>query len=235
MTTALAMETPGLSPLDALLDHLRPRDLPVRVDEVAERLALRIAVKRLEGRDAELNENTRTISLGADEHGSPHPDGFTSRQRFSAAHEVAHWLARRWPHVMPDERRKEVQANIVAGEILLPWEAVHGALQMAGGGSGLPSVVVRLSSRAWVSREAAARRLLGLIGDAHLAEYELVGLGAELVWTTIAESRLKDASVLSYLSDETEAPGWEYLRLGRSRLLVARRPTPLRTAEMAPR
>ncbi len=100
---------------------------------------------------------------------------------FTLLHEFAHVLLRQSPlcdlhedtAADSDEQRSEVFCNHVAGNILVPSEALEREIKSLGLGAGNPneSAIETLSKRFSVSREVVVRRLL-TIGRVPLGFYQ---------------------------------------------------------------
>jgi hypothetical protein len=148
------------SPLEVLLQSLRASDLPVKVAAVAARLGLSIERRELDGAAALLDMGARKIILPVCDSRGQYQEGYTARDRFSIAHELAHLLCQRWPHVMPRGFNGiEKLCDYLAGEILMPRNVILPKLSPDPTPSQALELLLGLNVDAYVSYHAAAMRL----------------------------------------------------------------------------
>lgn len=113
-------------------------DIPVRLSEVARRLGLTVRSSTLPaGISGEIRPARGSFEIKVNRHDSK------GRQRFTVAHELAHYLLHRdqigqgvtddalYRSSLSDAR--EAEANRLAAEILMPLPAVRAALEAYGG------------------------------------------------------------------------------------------------------
>src|SRR3954453_12360773 len=156
--------------LTLLLNGLRAEDLAVWPSFMAERLDYRIACVPLRDADARVTFDDRRILVASQSGGRRFADGFTARQRFSLAHELAHVLLARWPHAMPSHLvEAERICDFVASEILMPRSPVEEIVQRSNEGKDVLDGLVTLSQSAWVSRHAAAIRFRSFVPELRVA------------------------------------------------------------------
>ena len=159
MTTVL-MELRNRSALDVLLDSLRLPNIPVHPDDIADRLGIGVEIGQTSAtHEGELSRvGQRYVIRVAPAAGAVWPDGFSSRQRFSIAHELAHYFQLTRQHVMPtDAPSIERKCDVVASQILLPHAAVSSQIRLVPS-DRLASAIAFVADEAWVSDEVSARR-----------------------------------------------------------------------------
>ena len=141
------------------------KSIPVKLSALANALGVRIVASTLPaGISGELRPSNDGFQISINRHDS------SRRQRFTVAHELAHYLLHR-DHIgsgikddvlyrsgLSDSR--EAEANRLAAEIIMPFEELRRALSKHG---GIPSedVVAKLAVEFGVS-DAAMRIRLGL-------------------------------------------------------------------------
>ncbi len=149
-----------------LLDSLREPSLPVDVVAMARRLGASVHTDSgesdLTGALAERGGRLRITVQPQD--GPRHFDGFTSRQRFTIAHEIAHVLLTRWSQsICLRSGSVERACEEIASEILMPSELVFDRAVGVRSGDELLVAVEQLSRDACVSTRAAAIAVVRLL------------------------------------------------------------------------
>jgi len=146
-----------------LAARFRQQHRPLTPDRLAAGIGFSWRVAPLAGRDGLLERRSRTILVAAGQ--AP------SRQRFSLAHEVMHYLIETDGDLLSDlhdtyegrqlETALERLCNLGAAEMLLPQEVVARELSAAGPN---PRLVWELAASHGVSEAAAAVALSSLLG-----------------------------------------------------------------------
>lgn len=155
----------------ALLKDSGVTELPVPVEQIARRLGAQITYESFEGEiSGMLYRDRGTTVIGVNSRHAP------TRQRFTVAHEIGHFLIHKGQPVFIDRfvrvnlrngesNPEEVQANAFAAELLMPRAMVRDAINNALSGRRdiTPQEVVSvLAARFEVSAAAMQYRLINL-------------------------------------------------------------------------
>ena len=152
-----------ISPSERMVVEEHLTSIPVRVSEIAKGLGVKLVASTLPaGISGEIRPRDGGFVVSVNRHDSPR------RQRFTVAHELAHFLIHRdqigdgisddvlYRSALSDTR--EAEANRLAAEILMPANLVRASYERSGG-VATDDVVAKMAEEFGVSEVAMRIRL----------------------------------------------------------------------------
>jgi len=187
------------------------REFPNGPESLARRLRANVQIRPLGGCDGFCVVRGDRAAIFLNEAPKQPPGKFTSRQRFTLAHELGHVIlgvpsvfGETLGEMLSSDDEDEKRVNALAAEILLPQEVVESYV------TELPvvaAILKRLAKKARVSEVAAALRVANLATELNLENASVVQFaGSKIKWQWSRTLSLRNTEARELLRDARDAP-----------------------------